>query len=74
MANGDQNWVTAVEYPVHTEQLEGSFRAAFPISPAGRRFHHIACVPGQNYRQYGADTILMFYEPVEKLVLFTFDF
>lgn len=74
VANGDHNWVTAVEYPVHIEQREGGFHAAFPISPRGRRFQHVASVQGQNYRQYGADTILMFYEPVEKLVLFTFDF
>lgn len=73
-ANGNQTWARTGEFTVELEQQIDTYSVAYPISPKGRRFHHIASVPGFHYRQYGADTILMFYEPVEQLVVFTFDF
>lgn len=73
-ANGNDNWVTIGDHPVQVVPRPNSFPAAFPLSPQGRHFHHVASVPGWHYRQFGADNILMFYEPVEQLVLFTFDF
>lgn len=46
--------------------------AGYPCSPAGHPFHHVASVPAHHYQSWGADRIMMFYEPVEQLVLFTF--
>lgn len=46
--------------------------AGYPVSPAGHPFHHVASVPAHHYQSSGADLIMMFYEPVEQLVLFTF--
>ncbi|MHA6758879.1 hypothetical protein [Streptacidiphilus sp. PAMC 29251] len=45
----------------------------WPVSPAGNRFHFVASVPGWHYRDSGADQILLFFEPVERLALLTFD-
>lgn len=50
----------------------GNITAGYPISPAGRPFHHVASVPAHHYQSWGADLIMMFYEPEEELVLFTF--
>lgn len=46
--------------------------AGYPFSHAGHPFHHVASVPAHHYQSWGADLIMMFYEPVEQLVLFTF--
>ena len=63
------NWAFD-EFPVEfTDDEEG----AFPLSPAGRRFQLVAEVPGWHYRTAGADGILLFFEPVERLALLTFD-
>lgn len=74
--DGCANWVETVEFPMHIVEADDDSgdSAVYPLSPAGRRFMHIASVPGWHYRTQGADTILMFYEPVEGLVLFTFDY
>jgi len=45
----------------------------WPISPGGNRFWFVAEVPGWIYRRSGADSILLFFEPVERLALLTFD-
>lgn len=50
----------------------GGITAGYPLSPAGRPFHHVASVPAHHYQSWGADLIMMFYEPEEQLVLFTF--
>jgi len=50
----------------------GGITAGYPISPAGRPFHHVASVPAHHYQYLGADLIMMFYEPEEQLVFFTF--
>jgi len=68
------SWVDTVEFPVeHHVDESRDIREVWPLSPTGRRFHHIASVAGWNYRTIGADTILLFYEPVEGLALLTFD-
>ncbi|MEY9842182.1 hypothetical protein [Streptacidiphilus sp. EB103A] len=46
---------------------------AWPIGPAGRRFEFVAAVPGWHYRSSGADWIMLFFEPVDRLALLTFD-
>ena len=73
---GLANWVEAVEFPMDVVDInvdEGETHV-YPLSPAGHRFFHVASVPGWHYRSAGADLIVMFYEPVEGLVLFTFDY
>lgn len=71
------NWETLGLFP--TEREDGDFGEdgdagqVWPISPAGNRFHFVAAVPGYHYRESGADWILLFFEPVERLALLTFD-
>ncbi|OAF07521.1 hypothetical protein AXW67_30350 [Bradyrhizobium neotropicale] len=45
-----------------------------PMTRDGRPYRFIAAVPGWNYRSSGADNILLYYDPVERIVLQTFDF
>lgn len=73
---GGANWVEAVEFPMHIVELDPDTGDSnvYPLSPAGHRFFHVASVPGWHYRSAGADLIIMFYEPIEGLVLFTFDY
>jgi len=56
----------------YVESEEHGVTAGYPRSPAGHLFHHVASVPAYHYQSWGADLIMMFYEPVEQLVLFTF--
>ena len=44
------------------------------IAYNGNPFHYIAGVAGYNYCSSGADMILLMYEPVSRIVLFTFDY
>ena len=44
------------------------------IAHNGNPFHYIAGVAGYNYCSSGADMILLMYEPVSRIVLFTFDY
>lgn len=44
------------------------------IAYNGNPFHYIAGVAGYNYCDFGADMILLMYEPVSRIVLFTFDY
>jgi hypothetical protein len=66
------NWysrdVEAVDFPVEHDDVD-----IWPISPSGNRFWFVAEVPGWHYRRSGADSILLFFEPVERLALVTFD-
>lgn len=39
----------------------------------GARFRFVAGVTGWEYRAMGADRILLFYEPVSRVALLTFD-
>lgn len=45
----------------------------WPLSPEGRRFVHVASVCGSHYRRSGADLISLFYEPVSRVALLTYD-
>lgn len=47
--------------------------SAWPVSAAGNPFRFVASVPGWHYRRSGADAILLFFEPVDRLALLTFD-
>lgn len=67
------NWETTVEFPLEHGRSGDDEETVWPLSPAGRRFQHVASVPGWNYRSVGADLILLFYEPVEQLALLSFD-
>lgn len=70
------NWVETVEFPtkiIDVDADNGEY-LVYPLSPAGNRFLHVASAHGWNYRSAGADLIVMFYEPIEGLVLFTFDY
>ncbi len=49
----------------------------YPISPSGNRFYFIACVPGYHYITKGysePDSIVLFYEPIERIAWITFDY
>ncbi|WP_300627124.1 hypothetical protein [Pseudomonas sp.] len=74
--DGGANWVETVEFPMQIVELDPDRGDSnvYPLSPAGNRFFHVASVPGWHYRTAGADLIVMFYEPIESLVLFTFDY
>lgn len=74
--DGLANWVESVEFPMQIVELDPDRGDSnvYPSSPAGHRFFHVASVPGWHYRTAGADLIVMFYEPIEGLVLFTFDY
>jgi hypothetical protein len=45
-----------------------------PRTVDGRFYQFIAAVPGWHYREHGADRILLYYDPVERIALETFDF
>ena len=47
---------------------------AAPMTRDGRSYRFIAAVPGWHYRASGADSILLYYDPVERIVLETFVF
>ena len=68
--NDNANWVQLSAFPLEAGQRPGTIH---PVSPAGNQFQHVASVPGWRYSCAGADMIILFYEPVEGLVLFTFD-
>ena len=42
------------------------------ITHNGNRFYHIASACGYSY-SHGADNIVMLYEPISRLILFTYD-
>ena len=47
---------------------------AVPRTLDGRLYQFIAAVPGWHYRNFGADEILLYYDPVERIALQTFVF
>lgn len=69
-AAANANWVGLVDFPM---VKDGTKNTVYPLSPSGHRFFHVASVPGWHYSSAGADMIILFYEPVEGIVLFTFD-
>lgn len=68
----ENNWYyrggSAYPFPVEYDDDD-----IWPLSPRGNRFWFVAEVPGWHYRRDGADGILLFFEPVERLALLTFD-
>jgi hypothetical protein len=66
------NWFApdSAAYPFPVEHDDAGI---WPLSPAGNRFWYVAEVAGWRYRSSGADSILLFFEPVERLALVTFD-
>jgi hypothetical protein len=69
------NWVELGGFPMSFEDCDDGGEVeqyAFPVSPAGHRFHHVVTVPGYCYLP-DQPTILLFFEPVEQLALLTFD-
>jgi hypothetical protein len=70
---GSANWTGYPPIPsafaLNTEDDDN----VFPTMANGDRFHFIAGVPGYHYRDSGADWILLFYEPVSRTALLTFD-
>lgn len=75
VAEGYGNWVETVEFPMDIVEAtdDSGDIDVWPLSPAGRRFQHVLGAPAYHYGISGADLIVMFYEPVEGLVLFCFD-
>lgn len=67
-ADAHGNWVQPDLF-----HIEYDDDIAWPVSPAGNPFRFVASVPGWHYRRSGADSILLFFEPVERLALLTFD-
>ncbi|MEW1719538.1 hypothetical protein [Streptomyces sp. NPDC093109] len=67
-ADSHGNWVQPDLFHVEYDD-----ERAWPVSPAGNPFRFVASVPGWHYRTTGADAILLFFEPVERLALLTFD-
>ncbi|MEZ0114788.1 hypothetical protein ABH920_008823 [Catenulispora sp. EB89] len=67
-ADAHGNWAQPDLFDIeHDDQI------AWPVSPAGNPFRFVASVPGWHYRRGGADSILLFFEPVDRLALLTFD-
>ena len=45
----------------------------YPLTEDGRRFEYIGSLSGYSYRENAADGVLLFFDPVEKIALFIFD-
>lgn len=71
---GDANWTSYCDGIDMNMDDEDDI---YPISPAGNRFYFIAGVPAWHYitNSYGgADWIVLFYEPIERIAWMTFDY
>lgn len=69
----DIGQVWAGNMPLYiSESRPNGISPVYPRSPSGNPFYHVASTSANSYQQMGADKIIMFYEPVEQLVLFTF--
>ena len=66
------NWADAEMFPLEIVE-DGDDDLAYPLTEDGRRFRFIASVPGWNYRESGADSILLFFDPETRIALLTFD-
>lgn len=73
-AAGFGNWMEGADFPIiHAPYQGGGPEEVWPLSPAGNRFEFVASTAGYPYRKHGADSILLFYEPKERIALLTFD-
>ena len=79
------NWTSSAEeeagmpsaFKIEVKSPDGDeelFNDGIEITYKGNPFHMIAEVAGYNYCAIGADAIIMLYEPVSRIVLFTFDY
>ncbi len=66
---GNRNWVSTSDFPVKIHDEDSR-----PITPDGRCYEFIGYVAGYNYRQDGADAIVLFYDPQTDVALLTFDY
>ncbi|SET07883.1 hypothetical protein [Thorsellia anophelis] len=67
------NWTNDIHLPLNQEPYSHSDEMIYPLAEDGNRFYFIASVSGYYFRDSGADEILLFYEPVNKIILLTFD-
>ncbi|QBH95394.1 hypothetical protein EKN56_02625 [Limnobaculum zhutongyuii] len=65
------NWCDG--FPLEYETGSDGDENAYPLTEDGRRFHLIGWLASYSYCDTGADGVLLFYDPVDKIVLFTFD-
>ncbi len=63
------NWADMGDFPLAVTDGD----KAHPLTEDGRPFLYIGWLAGYSYRDGGADGILLFYDPVEKIALLTFD-
>lgn len=70
---GEGNWSENDELPLVRVEGEDGCDDAFPLTEDGRPYRFVAGVPGWNYREFGADMILLFFDPVTRVALLTFD-
>ena len=62
-SQGAGNWADPDLFPLEfVDNPEMDWEDAFPLTD-GRPFRFVAAVPGWNYRDGGADQILLFYDP-----------
>jgi hypothetical protein len=65
---GWPNWAET-DFPLATDDEED----VHPLAEDGSRFHHVATTVGWHWHPEGADRIVLFYEPVSRTALLTFD-
>lgn len=66
----DGNWTNTAPIP---PAFEMRINDEISISYKDKEFMYVGEVAGYSYCGDGADAILMFYEPENRIVLFTFD-
>lgn len=73
------NWTSCPDIPsafsmtVQDDVEDGTPNEGIEISYQGNPFYYIGNVAGYNYGGFGADAIILMYEPISKIVLFTYD-
>lgn len=70
---GAGNWTVHPDPPSAFTLNQQDPDDVFPMLAGGRRFFHVASVPGWHWREAGADLILWFYEPGSRTLLVSFD-
>ena len=65
------NWASADLFPMESDD---EYDTCFPLTEDGRRFRFITSATGYNYTDSGADSILLFWDPVTRIALETFDY
>lgn len=63
-----------MELRENINQLDELLNNGIEITYQGNPFYYIGSVAGYNYCGSGADAIILMYEPVSQIVLFTFDY